>query len=58
MFTDIYKQFKLRKETNNTLTDILNMFWLEGSIEKEFFQDTIDSDFPLYFSHSENPYYF
>ena len=50
MFTDIYKQFKLRKETNNTLTDILNMFWLEGSIEKEFFQDTIDSDFPLYFS--------
>ena len=41
MFTDIYKQFKLRKETNNTLTDILNMFWLEGSIEKEFFQDTI-----------------
>ena len=58
MFTDIYKQFKLRKETNNTLTDILNMFWLEGSIEKEFFQDTIDSDFPLYFSHPENPHYF
>ncbi len=58
MFADIYREFKLRKETNNSITDILNMFWLEGSIEKEFFQDTMNSDLPLYFSHPENPYYF
>ena len=58
MFTDIYREFKLRKENNATITDILNLFWLEGSFEKEFFEDTIESDFPLYFSHPEDAYYF
>lgn len=58
MFTDIYREFKLRKENNNTIMDILNMFWLEGCIEKEFFDETNDSELPLYFQHPEDTYYF
>ncbi len=58
MFTDIMKEFKSRKENNTTITDILNMFWLEKSIGKEFSEENLEEDFPLYFDHPQDPYYF
>lgn len=58
MFSDIYREFKFRKENNTTIMDILNMFWLEKSIEKEFFDNNQENEFPLYFDHPEDTYYF
>jgi len=58
MFTNIYKEFKLRKENNNTILDILNMFWLEGSFEKEFEDESFDFQSTIYFKHPEDAYYF
>jgi len=58
MLVDIMREFKVRKENNNTIMDILNMFWLDKCVEKEFFQDTDQGDFPEYFNHPEDTYYF
>lgn len=58
MFTDILREFKERKEHNTTVMDILNMFWLEKCIEKEFFQDGNLDDFPSYINHPKDTYYF
>lgn len=58
MFTDIFLEFRHRKENNNTMLDILNMFWVDSSVTKEFQNDSEDNDFPLYFSHPDSFQYF
>lgn len=57
MFIDIYSEFKKRRKHNESFRDIINLFWTDSCMIKEFFNNPEKNDLPEYFNHSKDFYY-